>query len=78
MDVGARAGTEIQFGFIGIPELSLQAGVGLALSYDRVKATNKTTPETSTTVSQTRLGTSVGDNPWNIFTGNVAALYYFD
>jgi len=78
LDLGARAGTEIQFGFIGIPELSLQAGVGLALAYDRVKATTKTTPEASTTVSQTRLGTSVGDNPWNIFTGNVAALYYFD
>ena len=31
-DIGARAGTEIQFGFIGIPELSLQAGVGLALA----------------------------------------------
>jgi len=28
-------------------------------------------------VSETRLGTSVGDNPWNIFTGNIAALYYF-
>jgi hypothetical protein len=23
------------------------------------------------------LGTTVGDNPWNIFTSNVAALYYF-
>jgi hypothetical protein len=78
LDVGARAGTEIQFGFIGIPELSLQAGVGLALAVDRVKSTVKTNPEGSTTVSQTALGTSVGDNPWNIFTGNIAALYYFD
>jgi len=78
LDVGARAGTEIQFGFIGIPELSLQAGVGLALSYDRVKATTKTNPEGTTTFTHTALGTSVGDNPWNIFTGNVAALYYFD
>jgi hypothetical protein len=78
LDVGARAGTEIQFGFIGIPELSLQAGVGLALAYDRVKSTVKTNPEGSTTVGQTALGTSVGDNPWNIFTGNIAALYYFD
>jgi hypothetical protein len=78
LDVGARAGAEVQFGFIGIPELSLQAGIGLALNYDRVKATTKTTPEASTTITQTALGTSVGDNPWNIFTGNVAALYYFD
>jgi hypothetical protein len=78
LDVGARAGTEIQFGFIGIPELSLQAGIGLALNYDRVKATAKTNPEQSIAVSQTAFGTSVGDNPWNIFTGNIAALYYFD
>jgi hypothetical protein len=78
LDVGARAGTEIQFGFIGIPELSLQAGIGLALNYDRVKATTKSNPESSVTTSQTALGTSVGDNPWNIFTGNIGALYYFD
>jgi hypothetical protein len=78
LDVGARAGAEIQFGFIGIPELSLQAGVGLALNYDRVKATAKTNPEQSIATSQTILSTSVGDNPWNIFTGNIAALYYFD
>lgn len=76
LDLGARAGAEIQFGFIGIPELSLQAGVGLALNYDRVKAT----PAAGQAIVQSRtaLGTSVGDNPWNIFTGNVAALYYFD
>jgi hypothetical protein len=76
LDLGARAGAEIQFGFIGIPELSLQAGVGLALSYDRVKATPAAGQ--ATVQSRTALGTSVGDNPWNIFTGNIAALYYFD
>ena len=77
LDIGARAGSEIQFGFIGIPELSLQAGVGLALAYDRVKASGVMgAPEH--VVSRTTLGTGVGDNPWNIFTGNIAALYYFD
>jgi len=76
LDLGARAGSEIQFGFIGIPELSLQAGVGLAFSYDRSKASAVgANPEH--VVSETRLGTSVGDNPWNIFTANIAALYYF-
>ena len=75
-DIGARAGGEVQFGFIGIPELSLQAGVGLALAYDRSKASAVgAAPEQSR--SDTRLGTSVGNNPWNIFTGNIAALYYF-
>lgn len=76
-DIGARAGAEIQFGFIGIPELSLQAGIGLALSYDH----SKITPAgggAATSVGTTSLGTSVGNNPWNIFTSNIAALYYFD
>ena len=76
-DVGARAGGEIQFGFIGIPELSLQAGVGLALSYDRSKITPPGAGA-ATSVHTTSLGTSVGNNPWNIFTSNIAALYYFD
>jgi hypothetical protein len=75
LDLGARAGTEIQFGFIGIPELSLQAGVGLAFTYDRIK---DSAPAGAVVQSRTALGTSVGDNPWNIFTGNIAALYYFD
>lgn len=76
LDIGARAGGEIQFGFIGIPELSLQAGVGLAFSYDH----SKITPQgggAATSVNTTSLGTSVGNNPWNIFTSNIAALYYF-
>ncbi|HYP75995.1 MAG TPA: hypothetical protein VER12_08575 [Polyangiaceae bacterium] len=76
-DIGARAGGEIQFGFIGIPELSLQAGVGLAFNYDH----SKSTPAgggASASRNTTSLGTSVGNNPWNIFTSNIAALYYFD
>jgi hypothetical protein len=77
-DIGARAGTEIQFGFIGIPELSLQAGIGLAYTLDHVKATTKSNPNVSVSSSQAEFGTNTGDNPWNIFTGNIAALYYFD
>ncbi len=76
LDLGARAGAEIQFGFIGIPELALQAGVGLSLAYDHVKISPAT--GNSVSVNHTALGTSVGNNPWDIFTGNVAALYYFD
>ena len=78
LDVGARAGAEIHFGFIGIPELALQGGVGLAFKWDHTKATAKTNPEQSVSTNQTALGTNTGDNPWNIFTGNIAALYYFD
>ena len=53
----------------------MQAGVGLALTYDRVK---DSAPAGAVVQSETAFGTSVGDNPWNIFTGNIAALYYFD
>lgn len=81
LDIGARAGAEIQFGFIDIPELSLQAGVGLLFAMDNTSGTTDATAaspaETSFDVSTNRFGTTVGDNPWNIFTSNIAALYYF-
>lgn len=73
-DVGARVGAEIQFGFIDIPQLSLQSGVGLALSYDSTTYEDGSGTGESAVMS---FGTGVGDNPWNIFTANVAALYYF-
>jgi hypothetical protein len=75
-DMGARAGAEIQFGFIGIPELSLQAGIGAKLAYDHVK--NSPATGATASVGQTFFGTTVGNNPWDIFAGNIAALYYFD
>jgi hypothetical protein len=74
-DIGARAGAEIHFGFIDIPQLSLQAGVGLALSYDAVSYEDDNGTGESASMS---FGTGVGDNPWNIFAANVAALYYWD
>ena len=74
-DLGARAGAEIQFGFIDIPQLSLQGGIGLALAYD---STSYEDDNVTDEWSQISLGTGVGDNPWNIFTANIAALYYFD
>src|SRR5690606_14073486 len=33
-DLGARAGAEVHFGFINIPQLALQAGVGVRFSHD--------------------------------------------
>ncbi|MES1178130.1 MAG: hypothetical protein ABUL62_27650 [Myxococcales bacterium] len=71
LDLGARAGAEIQFGFIGIPELALQGGIGVGLNYDHFS----TAGQGAHTLA---FGTSVGDTPWQIFTGNIAALYYFD
>lgn len=83
-DVGVRAGTELHFGFIGVPNLSLQAGIGLYMRYAKFKANgggnpdpNASTPDTSYQDSSMTIGTSVQDSPWAIFTKNVAALYYF-
>jgi hypothetical protein len=74
IDVGARAGAEIHFGFIGIPKLSLQGSVGVFLASDSVSADNAGADADG---SRLTIGTSVYDNPWNIFQSNVAALYYF-
>jgi len=77
-DIGARAGAEIHFGFIGLPKLSLQGSVGLRLASDSVKHDVKDPAGTVTNkASRLDFGTTLQDNPWNIFTGNVAALYYF-
>lgn len=77
--VGARAGAEIHFGFMGIPQLSLQGSVGVGFRTDtgKVESIPSGAPSTVTERTTTRFATTVGDKPWDIFTGNVAALYYF-
>jgi hypothetical protein len=77
LDIGARAGAEVHFGFIDLPQLSLQAGIGVSLAYNRVSVTNEDA-DTSTSSSQTLFATSVGNDPWDIFTSSISALYYFD
>ena len=76
LDVGARAGAEIHFGFMGIPQLSLQGSIGALFELRSLKSEDDNTDATAT-VNTTTISTTVGDNPWNIFTSNVAALYYF-
>jgi len=71
-DIGARAGAEIHFGFINVPQLSLQGSVGVRMNID---STSDDPGDGGS--SAFSLATTVGDNPWNIFTSNVAALYYF-
>jgi hypothetical protein len=73
LDVGARAGAEVQFGFIGVPELSLQGGIGLLFATDSASVSQG---DASYKRSQTSIGTDSGSNPWNIFISNIAALYY--
>ncbi len=88
-DLGARVGSEVHFGFIGVPNLSLQASVGLFLSMQKIKADggsrppsdpgnpSDAQPKTTYQVSSTEITTSVQDSPWGIFTNSISALYYF-
>lgn len=75
LDIGARAGAEIHFGFIGIPELSLVGSVGLRIDVSQTKTENKAN---NVTVKDTRtvVHTTVGNDPWDIFMGNISAFYY--
>ena len=72
--LGATAGAEIQFGFIGIPELAMIGSVGLA--FETLSGKTKTDAAESS-ASKTTISTFTLANPWNIFSGNVAAIYYF-
>jgi hypothetical protein len=74
LDLGGRAGAEIQFGFIGIPELALEASVGLYLT--RIQARQEQ-GDVSASVSQTSISTTSLNNPWDFFRTTVAARYYF-
>lgn len=74
INVGARLGAEIQFGFIGIPELALQGSVGLALT--RTSTTGKQ-DQAEGTNTDLGLSTNVQSSPWGLFTNSVAAIYYF-
>ena len=74
LDLGARAGFEVFFGFIGIPELALSATVGLQFEYLRNSASSGGVDETESAFS---ISTTVQNNPWDIFTGNISARYYF-
>jgi hypothetical protein len=78
-DIGARAGAEIHFGFMGVPQLSLQGSVGLAFAYDKGSSTDSqgAAADRETSHGRTALQTSAGTNPWAIFTNGIAAFYYF-
>jgi hypothetical protein len=80
LDLGARAGGEIHFGFMGIPQLSLVGSVGMRFDYDKLgqdTAAGAAGATQNQSTSVWALRTSVYDSPWNIFISNVSAFYYF-
>jgi hypothetical protein len=72
--VGARGGAEVHFGFMGIPNLSLEGGIGLYLN--RVSVSTEK-GDSSGSLAQTSFTTNTFNSPWDFFKGNVAARYYF-
>jgi hypothetical protein len=74
LDLGGRVGAEIHFGFIGVPELSLQGSVGLFFRREAYKAK---VGDNSASDGTTTLGTSVQNDPWALFVNNISAFYYF-
>jgi hypothetical protein len=78
LQLGARVGAEIQFGFIDIPQLALQGTVGLHMSYQgRSASTTNNNVAVESSSSSFNFGTTMQGEPWDIFTGNIAAIYYF-
>ena len=74
LDIGARAGAEVYFGFIGIPQLALEGSIG---AYYRTENTQVKVGSVSYKDSNTLISTSNINNPWDFFRSNVAARYYF-
>jgi hypothetical protein len=78
--LGGRVGGEIHFGFMNIPQLSLQAGIGLYFQYASagVGAARAGDPVDDPVNSEvTSLATTVQGEPWQILVGSLNALYYF-
>lgn len=73
-DLGARIGGEVHFGFMDIPELSLEGSVGAFMTYQATKISVATAFASQTNFSVT---TAAFQNPWDIFTSYVRARYYF-
>jgi hypothetical protein len=74
--LGGRAGAELHFGFIGVPQLSLTASVGLYFQYQSASIN----PPVGANMSGdlTTISTTVMGQPWQIFAGTISAFYYFD
>jgi hypothetical protein len=79
IDASLKAGVEIFFSFLGLDNLSIEAGVRAGMAYEaRYTVTSRPLePITTAVSSQTRFTTSLVANPWDLFTSTLAARYYF-
>lgn len=82
LGLGANAVAELQFGFIGLPQLGLQAQFGFGLAYTNSSRTSTiVATNTVTTVSNStfNIGTTVGPHYGldQIINGSISAVWYF-
>lgn len=73
---GARIGAEIHFGFIDVPELSLQTTVGIHYQYEKTRQNQQSDP-TSLTRSAAHFGTTLEKSPFEILSSSLMLVYYF-
>lgn len=74
LQVGSRIGAEVFFGFVGMPELSLDASLGLHL---QTRSATASAGNTEVARSDTTIATNNFNSPWEFFTSSLAARYYF-
>ncbi len=72
IDLGARVGAEVQLGFWGIPQLSVQMTVGGRLRYESWSAEMLDDREVNASSAQTSFVTDADD----LFEGTVRVVYY--
>lgn len=78
LDLGARVGAEVHFGFIGIPKLSLQGSIGAHYTLRQGITSNiEGGRQVDHVITRHTLGTAHFSDPWDLFTSSIAALYYF-
>ncbi len=80
--LGANAVAELQFGFLGLPQLGLQAQFGFGLAYTSASRTSVTISNNDTNTASSSgfgIGTTVGPNYAlaDIITGSLSAVWYF-
>ncbi len=76
-ELGGKIGAEIHFGFIDIPQLSLQGSLGFMIRHEG-RSVQPPNPAPEQDSSRTVIGTGVDGEPWDIFTGALTAIYYFN
>lgn len=80
--LGANAAAELQFGFLGVPQLGLIAQFGFGVDFTSVSGKTVVLSSNDTTTTSTsafRLGTTLGPSYGlaDIITGSISAVWYF-